>query len=73
MKKKKGFTLIELLAAVVIITVLLVLSAPKVIDIVEKADKAAFENDVKTMIATAKLQYEVKDAKYEKILVKSYR
>ncbi|MBO6145880.1 MAG: type II secretion system protein, partial [Bacilli bacterium] len=62
MKKKKGFTLIELLAAVVIITVLLVLSAPKVIDIVEKADKAAFENDVKTMVATAKLQYEVKDA-----------
>ena len=39
--KKKGFTLIELLAVIVIISIILVITVPKILNVIENSQKQA--------------------------------
>ena len=57
MKDRKGFTLIELLAVVVILSIIMVIAIPKVLDVIEQTDMAAYKSSVELMVRTAKLQY----------------
>ena len=65
--KKKGFTLIELLAVIVVLSVILVVAVPKIIDIIERADKKAYENSVNLMVEAARIDYQTKNVKGEEI------
>lgn len=58
MKNKKGFTLVELLGVIVVLTVILIIAVPKVIDIIENAEIKAYKESVELMAHTAQLQYE---------------
>ena len=42
MKKEKGFTLIELLAVIIILSVIMVIAVPKILDVVNKSKEEAF-------------------------------
>ena len=57
-KKKKGFTLVELLAVVVVLSVLLVITVPKILEVIENAQKQAYKESVELMAHTARLQYQ---------------
>ena len=46
MKDRKGFTLIELLAVLVVLSVILSISVPKIMDVRYESSKKAFTNDV---------------------------
>ena len=37
MKREKGFTLIELLAVIIILSVIMVIAVPKVLDVINKS------------------------------------
>ena len=58
---KKGFTLIELLAVIILLSIIMVISVPKIIDLIEHSQKMAFTNDVKSLIEVAKLEYETRN------------
>ena len=59
---KKGFTLIELLAVIVILAIIMVISVPIVLNVINDSKKSAYENDVKTLIDIAILNYETYDS-----------
>ena len=63
MKKlnRKGFTLIELLAVIVVLAVILVLAVPKILDVIENADKQAYKESAELMAHTAQIQYQTKE------------
>ena len=61
MKKKKGFTLIELLAVIVVLAIILVLAVPKILDVIENADKQAYKESAELMAHTAQIQYQTKE------------
>ena len=42
MKREKGFTLIELLAVIIILSVIMVIAVPKVLDVINKSKEEAF-------------------------------
>ncbi len=42
MKREKGFTLIELLAVIIILSVIMVIAVPKVLDVINKSKEGAF-------------------------------
>ena len=46
MKNKKGFTLIELLTVIAILAVILLIAAPTILGVLEKAKKNTFKNQV---------------------------
>ncbi|MBR2588119.1 MAG: prepilin-type N-terminal cleavage/methylation domain-containing protein [Bacilli bacterium] len=51
--KKKGFTLIELLAVLVLLVIILVISFPKVIDLINDSKNKAYENQKGVIIRAA--------------------
>ena len=55
--KKKGFTLIELLAVIVVLAVIALISTPVILNVIEKAEKGAFEDSAYGVIDAAKLYY----------------
>ena len=57
MKDRKGFTLIELLAVLVVLTVILSISVPKIMDVRYESSKKAFTNDVDELQGIAQLEY----------------
>lgn len=56
--KKRGFTLIELLGVIVILAIILVISVPIVLNLIDSSRKQAFFSNVKTIVNTARLQAE---------------
>ncbi|MBQ9023994.1 MAG: prepilin-type N-terminal cleavage/methylation domain-containing protein [Bacilli bacterium] len=56
--KSKGYTLVELLTVIAIIGLLMAITIPLVLKIVDSASKSAFENDIKTIVETVQLEYE---------------
>ena len=58
---KKGFTLIELLAVIVILAIITAISVPMILNVIDDSKKSAYENDVKTLIDIAILNYETND------------
>ena len=67
MKNKKGFTLIELLAVIVILSIIMIIAVPKIINIIEEADRRAYENSVNLMVEAARLKYQTGTMKGEDI------
>ncbi len=61
MKKKKGFTLIELLAVIVVLSVILIIAVPKILDVIENAEKQAYKESAELMAHTAQIQYQTKE------------
>ena len=49
MNKNKGFTLMELLAVIVILAILMVISVPKILNIIENSKKSAAESSIKLL------------------------
>ena len=47
MNKNKGFTLIELLAVIVLLAILMVISVPKILNVIENSRKSAAESSIK--------------------------
>ena len=58
--KSKGFTLPELLGVTIILSILLIISVPIVITVINNAQKKSFENDIRAIIKTVELEYETK-------------
>ena len=58
---KKGFTLIELLAVIVILSIIMVIAVPRILDVIEKVDMESYRESVELMVRTAKIQYEAKE------------
>ena len=61
MKNKKGFTLIELLAVIVLLAIITVIAVPKILDVIEKSERNAYENSVNLMVHQAQIQYETNE------------
>ena len=40
---KKGFTIIELLAVIVVLSIILVIAVPRVLNVIEESKKKSFE------------------------------
>ena len=55
--EKKGFTLIELLAVIIILAIIALISTPVILNVIERANKGAFENSAYGIIDAAKLYY----------------
>lgn len=55
---KKGFTLVELLGVLVLLSILMVVSVPKILDIINDSNRKKFENDVKELMSIAQLHLE---------------
>ena len=56
---KKGFTLIELLAVIVVLAIILVIAVPRVLSVVEEADKEAFRITGENLVKGAKDRLEM--------------
>jgi prepilin-type N-terminal cleavage/methylation domain-containing protein len=57
MKKNKGFTLIELMVVVVILGILAVVVAPRIPDMVRKANEGATKGSLSTLRSTLNIYY----------------
>lgn len=57
MKKSKGFTLIELMVVVVILGILAVVVAPRIPDMVKKANEGATKGSLSTLRSTLNIYY----------------
>ena len=58
--KKKGFTLIELLATIIILSVIALIAVPIVINVIDKAKKASFEQSLNSIVKAVDI-YQVKE------------
>lgn len=56
--KKNGFTLVELLGVIVILAILLVVSVPIILNVVNNSKKNLYINDVKTIVEEIEYIYE---------------
>ena len=56
MKKEKGFTLIELLAVIVLLSILMVVAVPKILNVIENSKKSAAESSIKLVKDAIKTQ-----------------
>ena len=54
---KKGFTLIELIAVIVILAIVMAVSYPKMLSVIEKSKISAFDTAKKNIISAAKNKY----------------
>ncbi|MDD4411888.1 MAG: type II secretion system protein, partial [Bacilli bacterium] len=63
-KNKKGFTLIELLAVITLLAVLLAITVPNVMNMIESSKKNAFRDDVKALISVIKTK-QIKNQSYD--------
>ena len=61
MKNKKGFTLIELLAVIVILSILILIALPSVLNIMNKARRDAFKDEAASIASAAENAYAVED------------
>ena len=59
MKKEKGFTLIELLAVIVLLAIIMVITVPKILNVIENSEKNAYKESVEIMAHQALLQYNI--------------
>lgn len=66
---KKGFTLVELLAVLIILSLILFIVAPNVLNMMERSKKQKFLADAKEMISLAK--YKSKLSQYQSLFVAS--
>ena len=57
MKNKKGFTLIELLAVIVILSILILIALPSVLNIMNKARRDAFKDEAASIASAAENAY----------------
>ena len=57
MKNKKGFTLVELLAVIAILSILVIIALPNVINMYTKAQKEAFLTETKKVYSEAEKKY----------------
>lgn len=57
MKREKGFTLIELLAVIIILSVIMVIAVPKVLDVINKSKEEAFIDSAYGISDSAKYYY----------------
>jgi len=64
MKKSKGFTLIELMVVVVILGILAVVVAPRIPDLVKKAQEGATKGALATMRSTLNIYYSDQEGSY---------
>jgi prepilin-type N-terminal cleavage/methylation domain-containing protein len=64
MKKSKGFTLIELMVVVVILGILAVVVAPRIPDLVKKAQEGATKGALATMRSTLNIYYSDQEGFY---------
>lgn len=64
---KKGFTLVELLAVLIILSLILFIVAPNVLNMIERGKKQKFLSDAEEMISMAK--YKSKLDKYQSLFV----
>lgn len=64
MKKSKGFTLIELMVVVVILGILAVVVAPRIPDLVKKAQEGATKGSLATMRSTLNIYYSDQEGFY---------
>ena len=55
---KKGFTLVELLGVIVVLSIILVIAVPRILDVIDNSQKQKFLNDVREITEIAKLHYE---------------
>ena len=55
--KKKGFTLIELLAVIVILSLIVIIAVPKILDVIEKSERTAWGESAGLMAKAAELKY----------------
>ena len=56
-KKKKTFTLIEPLAVIVILAVILVISIPKILDVIDESKKDLFKTSAQLIADSAEKKY----------------
>ena len=56
MNKNKGFTLIELLAVIVLLAILMVITVPKILNVIENSRKSAAESSIKLVKDAIKTQ-----------------
>lgn len=47
MKKENGFTLIELLAVIIILSMIIIISAPRILEVVNKTKNSAADSSLK--------------------------
>ena len=57
MKNKKGFTLIELLAVIVVLALILLISVPKILRVIEESEKEAFRLTGEHLVKGARDKY----------------
>ena len=57
MKQTKGFTLIELLAVIVILAIIALIAVPVIMNIIDKANKAAFKDTAYVIISAGELYF----------------
>lgn len=55
--KKQWFTLIELLGVIVVLAIILLITIPSVLNIVEEAQKASFQNSAYAIVRAAELKH----------------
>ena len=57
MKKNKGFTLVELLAVIIILAIIALIAVPVIMNIIDRARKAAFRDTVYGIIDAGEIKY----------------
>ena len=55
--KKKGFTLVELLATIVVLSVIVLIATPIILNVIEKAKKGALVSSVNGLVESANMYY----------------
>ena len=56
MKKENGFTLIELLAVIIILSMIIIISAPRILEVVNKTKNSAADSSLKLVKKAIKTQ-----------------
>ncbi len=69
MEKKKGFSLIEVVLAIAILALILVISVPKILDILVEIDRKSYQRNVEEMMQIALLEYETNEENLDSEMV----
>lgn len=74
MKNKKGFTLIELLAVIVILSIIMIIAVPKILDVIENSKKSAAISSAKGYVKALSTQNAMSqlDNKYQTYMSGEY-
>ena len=56
MKNKKGFTLIELLAVIIILSIIMIIAVPKILDVIENSKRSAAISSAKGYVKALSTQ-----------------